>query len=153
MSILEKINVKELVISEMGASKNVVIEGELADQDLPEGITLLSLNGKVKLTRLEDTILVHGQIRAMIGASCGKCLEKTEKTVDFELEREYEIDRKAESEENLYVDKYLNIDLDESIREELILAIPSRIVCQEDCQGLCQKCGGNLNKKECKCNS
>lgn len=41
--------------------------------------------------------------------------------------------------------------IDENIREELILAYPVKIVCREDCRGLCQKCGVDLNDGVCTC--
>jgi uncharacterized protein len=43
------------------------------------------------------------------------------------------------------------VDLDEVVREQLLLALPSRHLCREDCQGLCQKCGANLNDGHCSC--
>lgn len=40
----------------------------------------------------------------------------------------------------------------EEVRQALALSVPSRIFCKPDCKGLCQKCGANLNEKECGCN-
>jgi uncharacterized protein len=45
------------------------------------------------------------------------------------------------------------IDIDELVVEQLLLALPSRILCQEDCKGLCPVCGNNRNLKECSCES
>jgi uncharacterized protein len=44
-----------------------------------------------------------------------------------------------------------SIDLSEVIREQMILAIPEVVLCKEDCEGLCDKCGKNLNLLNCKC--
>jgi len=41
--------------------------------------------------------------------------------------------------------------LDDHIREELILAYPARIMCREDCRGLCPRCGEDLNDGVCRC--
>src|SRR5215213_1677197 len=43
------------------------------------------------------------------------------------------------------------VDLDELVREQILLALPSRHLCREDCKGLCQKCGANLNDAPCSC--
>src|SRR5919112_562701 len=43
------------------------------------------------------------------------------------------------------------VDLDEIVREQTLLALPSRHLCREDCKGLCQKCGANLNENQCSC--
>jgi len=38
-----------------------------------------------------------------------------------------------------------------SVRESLILAVPMKPLCEDDCQGLCQRCGTNLNRASCEC--
>ena len=45
------------------------------------------------------------------------------------------------------------IDIDELVREQVILAIPVRVLCREDCRGLCPTCGADRNFKECGCES
>ena len=44
------------------------------------------------------------------------------------------------------------VDLTPLIREQMILALPTRPLCQEDCRGLCPRCGANLNEGDCGCN-
>ena len=43
------------------------------------------------------------------------------------------------------------IDLDEILREQLLLALPMYPRCQESCRGLCPVCGVNLNEQSCSC--
>ena len=45
------------------------------------------------------------------------------------------------------------IDLDPSLRENLILALPTQRLCREDCLGLCPRCGANLNVGPCGCDA
>ena len=45
----------------------------------------------------------------------------------------------------------ITVDLAEPLREAVILAFPSRLVCKDDCKGLCPKCGVNLNNGKCNC--
>ena len=45
------------------------------------------------------------------------------------------------------------IDIDELVREQVLLAVPERSLCQEDCKGLCPTCGADRNLKECGCES
>lgn len=47
----------------------------------------------------------------------------------------------------------VSIDPEDILREHVALGIPSRIVCKEDCKGLCPRCGGNRNRGECTCPS
>jgi uncharacterized protein len=43
------------------------------------------------------------------------------------------------------------IDLSDEVRDEILLAIPLQVLCQESCRGLCPVCGGNRNKVPCQC--
>jgi uncharacterized protein len=43
------------------------------------------------------------------------------------------------------------IDIDELVREQLLLALPTRALCKEECQGLCPVCGANKNSGQCAC--
>jgi uncharacterized protein len=45
------------------------------------------------------------------------------------------------------------IDLGEDVRQFLILTVPQKLLCIEDCRGLCTVCGANRNKVSCKCNT
>ena len=45
------------------------------------------------------------------------------------------------------------LDIDEQMKEQLELEFPSRFLCNDDCRGLCQKCGKNLNDGNCGCST
>jgi len=82
-------------------------------------------------------------IRLRIGSSikfnCARCLKSGQQRI----ERDIEIIRPAK-EENV-------IDLTQLAREEIILGYPDRLLCREDCKGLCPRCGWNLNESRCAC--
>lgn len=44
-----------------------------------------------------------------------------------------------------------SINITQEVLDQLVLSIPQKILCKDDCQGLCSKCGANLNKTSCKC--
>ena len=44
-----------------------------------------------------------------------------------------------------------SLNLDEFVREEILLFLPNKILCKENCKGLCPKCGKNLNDGKCDC--
>ena len=55
-----------------------------------------------------------------------------------------------DEEDSSYIeDKYLDLDI--LIFDEVVPKLPSRVLCKEDCKGLCPVCGTNLNEKECGC--
>jgi uncharacterized protein len=50
------------------------------------------------------------------------------------------------------IDEHHLLDLSEAIRQNALLAVPMKPLCREDCSGLCQQCGKDLNKGQCDCN-
>lgn len=86
---------------------------------------------------------------------CDRCLESVE--IPFKLEFDEELDlAKTESEctedldEQPYVSGY-NLDVDRLLSNELLLNLPMKVLCREDCKGICNRCGANLNYTECTC--
>ena len=43
------------------------------------------------------------------------------------------------------------IDVDEIVKEQILLAVPTRMLCREDCKGICPECGIDKNTGECQC--
>ncbi len=46
-----------------------------------------------------------------------------------------------------------HVDLDDLVREQILLALPTRQLCRDDCKGLCPTCGANLNQTTCDCSA
>ena len=84
---------------------------------------------------------------------CDRCADDIEKHFSFDLNKI--IVQRMENENDDY-DNYIvvennKLDLDELISEEIQLFLPAKMLCNEDCRGLCQKCGKNLNHEKCEC--
>jgi uncharacterized protein len=99
-----------------------------------------------------------GSLKARTEAVCARCAEEFDATSDrpfrFVLSPKaigYGDDqlRAEDLEFSLYEGD--QVDLSPLIREQVILALPTRPLCQEDCSGLCPHCGANLNRTECGC--
>lgn len=91
---------------------------------------------------------------------CARCLESVDGTLTFDFERtvvsEDTLTRNADDDDEEYSDEYVvlddgKLDIDGQLREMLILEFPSKILCDEECLGLCIKCGHNLNDGDCGC--
>lgn len=83
---------------------------------------------------------------------CDRCAEEVKKNFSFNVKRI--VVEKLENEED--DDDYIvvsnrELDLDELVNEEVSLSLPNKILCKDDCKGLCPKCGANLNVKQCNC--
>lgn len=82
---------------------------------------------------------------------CDRCLVEFER--DYTVSCDAVVVKSLSSDDN---DDYIvvggnELDLDEHIISDLILHFPSKVLCKEDCKGLCQFCGADLNETVCSC--
>ena len=59
-------------------------------------------------------------------------------------------ERIAQLDEQSYIDGY-HLDVDGMVLDEMMTDIPDKVLCREDCKGVCPKCGVNLNHQTCNC--
>ena len=111
--------------------------------------------------KFDSLLTVTGPITFEALFTCGRCLEEFRQSIamdmNIRLMPENEAPHASEYElKNEDMDVYYynsdEIDLDPFIYEEVLLDMPSRPVCSEDCQGLCGICGKNKNFETCDCN-
>lgn len=93
--------------------------------------------------------------RFIIASECDRCLKPVE--VDIDLDMDYlviEPDgyRDIDNDEQYFMIGY-ELDCELLIHNELIMSLPMKILCREDCKGLCPKCGRNLNEGDCGCDT
>jgi uncharacterized protein len=112
--------------------------------------------------RSGSDIFFSGSFRGTLTGYCGRCLENYSFTLDksfaFVLTPEpARVERGAEElhggELGLSYYSTDEIDLAPLIAEQVMLALPTRPLCAEDCRGLCETCGANLNRESCNCSS
>jgi len=106
-------------------------------------------------------VRLRGAVKATISAHCDRCLNDVNIPVEIPFDLFYApADPGAgHTGENELHDRDLDfavfendqIDLDELVIEQLELSLPSRVLCREDCRGLCPKCGADLNVEQCDC--
>ncbi len=114
-----------------------------------------------RVSRVGVDIRLHGQLQASLEIRCDRCLEAVSLKVDTPLDLFYtpgEMERGKSGEaevlaRDLDFAVYENeeINLDETVLEQLELLLPTRALCREDCEGLCPQCGTNLNDEKCRC--
>ena len=116
------------------------------------------LKGRLKIEPTGSQILVRGGIETMCRSECARCLEEFDQPAVEEIVIVFKPSGPEKDEEELEADS-LNIeyysgeemDLWPVIREHLVLGLPIKPLCREDCLGLCPGCGQNLNLDQCEC--
>lgn len=104
--------------------------------------------------RLSKGVQVEGRFLAEVSLSCARCLEKFNLAVKGEVSEFFALaDYQAQLPEDLdyYLIQAEKIDLGPMIKEQLVLAIPLKPLCSDNCSGLCPICGKNLNQGACSC--
>ena len=113
-----------------------------------------------RITRSPENVRVNGEIKGAVQVECDRCLQEVELPIKLEFNLEYvtegEYDRLHAAElleEDLSLSVFDGeaIDIDEIVREQVLLAVPSQVLCDENCKGLCEKCGSNRNLVNCDC--
>jgi uncharacterized protein len=100
-------------------------------------------------------VVVRGTIEAEVALVCRRCLEPVRRRLQEEVTFLYREDaEEADAEDVFPLDpKASELDLLPAVREHLILAVPSYVVCDEACEGFCPSCGVNRNEAACTCAS
>ncbi len=129
---------------------------------------------KLTLARVGAGVLLTGEIELDVVAPCDRCLadvpqrlpirftlnlvpepKKADDAEDDEGGRPADEKERAGSFALADADEETfdgqTIDLDPIVREQVLLALPMRVICREDCKGLCPSCGQDLNVEKCAC--
>lgn len=143
---------KDLVYEEATADLGAELRhGDVVDFDFPPATQV-----EVHYHRAGDDLFFRGHVSSHTTGHCGRCLEN----YDYDLETDFRIvlvpraqaaaDGDEEAPDLAYYETE-EIDLTPIVREQIILSLPTRPLCREDCRGLCPQCGANRNESECGC--
>ena len=117
-----------------------------------------ALSGRVR--RKGEEVEVSGQLTTTVETPCARCLkpvlvpiraefaERFVTAVSWRSEEQHEL---ASEDLNLSVFDGDSVDLDGLVREEIVLATPTQVLCRDDCKGLCEVCGLDRNLTNCDC--
>jgi uncharacterized protein len=132
----------------------------LALQRAGECIFLLPLQVHLTVAREYDHIRVNGRVETALSLNCARCLAEFQMVIDSPFTIFYiraaglPQDEDVElAEVDMISATYEGdeIDFTTEIAEQIILALPFKPLCKEDCRGLCPSCGAELNITECAC--
>lgn len=138
-----------LLEADYGTSR--LIELDYPTIQLSEDVALTPLTGSFTATRTTEGIYLQGLLQSSMSLECVRCLDETIVPVEIQLDELYFYPPSTAPEGENRVGEDGIIDLSPLVRELSLLALPIKVLCRPDCQGLCQECGANLNYGDCGC--
>jgi uncharacterized protein len=142
-----------------GAFAHAYAPGELVLED--DRVLLVgppTVSGQIR--QKDRRVHVRGRLDARLQVECARCLKPVQIPVDsrFKLEyvtaEDYLAQQAVElTEEDLDLSVFDGevIDIDELVTEELLLAVPDHVLCNDNCKGICPVCGVDQNSVDCEC--
>ena len=139
-----------------------ISEGQL--EDLGDDVRCVErITGDVTFTNTGSSIVARGRFRTILELTCSRCLNALRTTVEAPIEEGFplvcrgpetppgadEEDLPEDEKDPLFLDNVF--DLEELLRQQIVIAVPIKPLCSEECKGLCPSCGRNLNEGQCDC--
>lgn len=129
-----------------------------------EAIFIQPLDIKLMARKFEGMVIVEGSVTTAVRLQCCRCLQEFEQSLDASFSVTYarqlpdmedggddgEVELQAEDLGMLAFEGD-EIDLTETVQEQVVMAMPFKPLCREDCHGLCSQCGADLNAGDCGC--
>ena len=116
-----------------------------------------AITAELTVTKNEPIFSIKGSLRGSVRLVCARCLTEFETELSAPFERivqqkkEMPTDERANDEITFIAPETDSVDLTDEVRDTLLLTLPIKPLCSEDCLGLCPSCGKNLNEGPCTC--
>jgi uncharacterized protein len=126
--------------------EGLVLEETLSPRPLELETEAIKPRGDLKIkavvSKITNAITIDADLFVPLHMQCSRCLAG----IDIDFTKKFKLNYQVSSGQQ-------TIDIDQDIREEIILDYPVNPLCRPDCKGLCPKCGGSLNEGGCTCGS
>ena len=142
-----RFNVGFIINQPVGTFRTLSFEAEKIQFDTE--LVFEHFQGEVKVNRVVQGILIQGDFQADIQTECVRCLEGFLQLLHSEFDELYAFKEEDADETGQLLPDNGFIDLGPVVREYLLLEMPISPQCNDDCRGLCEICGVNLNLGTC----
>lgn len=142
-----RLNVGFLINQPVGSSRE--FDFDFPKIHLNPDLDLNNLVGVARITRTQQGMLVQGQFSGELIQECVRCLTDFFWPVQTTFDELYAFKEDSVTDSELILPEDAYIDLEPLVRDYLLIEIPIRPICREDCLGLCEVCGQNLNQGTC----
>jgi uncharacterized protein len=142
-----RINIGFLLHASIGVSRDIHFAYPVLK--VPPDFELSEFSGLVRISRTPQGLLFQGEFAGRTPLQCVRCLADFVQPLTAGFNELYAFDERSVSDSGLILPEDGNVDLDELVREYMLLEIPINPLCRADCKGLCPECGADLNLETC----
>lgn len=127
-------------------------EMDMSSVSVGEGFPFVSpVRAEGRVENHLGMVTLYAEIFFQYRAPCDRCAVETEKEFRFSFIHPITTNpEEAEEDETVLAENY-SVELDSLLQADLLLELPMKYLCREECKGLCPSCGVNLNESECNC--
>lgn len=97
-------------------------------------------------------ITLDADVELEVVFDCDRCNKSTSRVLTYHFEHILVLSLSEESGDEYIEAPDYNLEIENLLRDDIFLDFPAKLLCRDDCKGLCQRCGKNLNDGECGCN-
>lgn len=136
----------EPIFNNIGSSKSFDYEFCVDGCDAARNV---SVKGLVK--NRAGIVSLIAEATFALDTVCDRCAAPVKREMSVPVAHTLVSHLNDEDNDEFYLIEDMHFNLDELVREDVLLSLPTKILCREDCKGLCPYCGADLNKGECGC--
>lgn len=105
---------------------------------------------KGKIENKAGVVFLNMDVSFSIKVECDRCLDEFERDYSYSFEHILVTELNTDNDEYIVLQNH-SLDLDDLVLSDILLNLPSKMLCNDECKGLCSKCGQNLNNGSCDC--
>ena len=117
----------------------------------------MPIAGKIRIdgeiSNVGDVLQLQARVSASVNRMCSRCLKEFTADSSAEVVEKFYPSGSQGVEKDAYVYEADIVDITEPLRESLLLAEPLKVLCKEDCLGICPVCGTDRNVHPCSCDT
>ena len=142
----------EPIFNETGSSLSINHTLDLSDIEISDDKPMkapCTIKGVIK--NETDIVSISAEITVLYSGSCDRCAKEVTREYTIPMEHTFVTELNDEENDEFFLVPTMRFDLEGLATEDVILYLPQKFLCSEDCKGICPKCGKNLNDGLCDC--
>ena len=145
----------DVVLAEAGASK-IDINGDVEMSDTDFLGEMYHFNEPVKVSGSVSnngkSLILKANCTGHMTTQCARCMKDIVVDIDFDIDENLaQDDGSVSSDDDVILFEDVKIDIDDIVANNFLMNVEGKYLCSEDCKGLCQHCGADLNEGDCGC--